>query len=778
MDELWSPLKGNRRRNAGAAAYSMADKRAQVHDRSEKHMVVMSEKKRYGIRRRVAEQMRGQGVAFWQAFQRQFPADQDHVSFPNYKQKLQALGVVLSDEDFRHLWDLCSEQSQTRFFQGSEASSVASTGLSSSIQHADSMHAPESISLTQLAQTVGISSREDLIGSEDQEKEKKMKKKSAIVGQKVADSLKGRQKHLRQALKISDLRQEGKLDYHEFRACLQSAGIIIGDSDCKALVGDNRNEDTGQVDYEAFLSQISENDQIHRRTQHMFRDPTCESGGIGCDDRQSHTDATSDIFAQSTHESANSADDALANRHLAGGAFRDNPPQRAHSVQALQATPWEADPASAWEEKEPGAEKQKREAISLSKISNKLSAKMPELRRALVGDHGICRVSFDSFHEGLHKVGVVLHTADAKALYSRALKVDGTLDFEGLMRDRDGMPPMTSLRPSGVQGYTTSTSPGEGRAKSPQFGKRIEGEHMASRRGWANITKEALEIRDMGGGPMEEKWAMKISQSKVGNPFRLARMFRRYDTEQGKHSKTVLLDEFVQVMMDRCVRSQSAVESPRSKIILTAWLNSNLEVPRGEAIKLSQELDRGDGNINYMDFIRRVKGIKANGLPPTSPESEITPRNDSEIGVEFSQETPPLLQNQPGNIPSDLNGTVVSQASVATNETDKADKLGVVKKSLAFGSSQVECMTFKSCCLLHVLTCFGCRSNREIVGVGSKTWSKIVCGMWHIVSRPLVCERFPLQSVMALPKFCMCVNPLRFHCNPPATYEIQGYNRK
>jgi len=263
---------------------------------------------------------------------------------------------------------------------------------------------------------------------------------------------------------------------------------------------------------------------------------------------------------------------------------------------------------------------------------------------------------------------------------------------------------------------------------------------MASRRGWANITKEALEIRDMGGGPMEEKWAMKISQSKVGNPFRLARMFRKYDTEQGKHSKTVLLDEFVQVMMD-----------------------SNLEVPRGEAIKLSQELDRGDGNINYMDFIRRVKGIKANGLPPTSPESEITPRNDSEIGVEFSQETPPLLQNQPGNIPSDLNGTVVSQASVATNETDKADKLGVVKKSLAFGSSQVECMTFKSCCLLHVLTCFGCRSNREIVGVGSKTWSKIVCGMWHIVSRPLVCERFPLQSVMALPKFCMCVNPLRFH---------------
>ena len=154
-----------------------------------------------------------------------------------------------------------------------------------------------------------------------------------------------------------------------------------------------------------------------------------------------------------------------------------------------------------------------------------------------------------------------------------------------------------------------------------------------------------------------------------------------------------------------------------------------------------------------MDFIRRVKGIKANGLPPTSPESEITPRNDSEIGIEFLQGTPPLLQNQPGNIPSDLNGSVVSQASVATNETDKADKLGVVKKSLAFGSSQVECMMFKSCCLLHVLTCFGCRSNREIVGVGSKTWSKIVCGMWHIVSRPLVCERFPLQSVMALQKF-------------------------
>lgn len=53
-------------------------------------------------------------------------------------------------------------------------------------------------------------------------------------------------------------------------------------------------------------------------------------------------------------------------------------------------------------------------------------------------------------------------------------------------------------------------------------------------------------------------WASKIAHSKIGNPYQLARMFRKYDTEQGRHTSTVLLPEFVQVMMD-----------------------GNLEVPRG-----------------------------------------------------------------------------------------------------------------------------------------------------------------------------------------------------
>ena len=63
---------------------------------------------------------------------------------------------------------------------------------------------------------------------------------------------------------------------------------------------------------------------------------------------------------------------------------------------------------------------------------------------------------------------------------------------------------------------------------------------------------------------MVQNWAEKLALSKVGNPYQLARMFRKYDTEDGKHghTQTVLIDEFVQVMIDghlgvprRCVSS-------------------------------------------------------------------------------------------------------------------------------------------------------------------------------------------------------------------------------
>jgi hypothetical protein len=39
-----------------------------------------------------------------------------------------------------------------------------------------------------------------------------------------------------QALVISDVRQCGSLDYHEFKSCLTSVGIILGDSDCQVLL--------------------------------------------------------------------------------------------------------------------------------------------------------------------------------------------------------------------------------------------------------------------------------------------------------------------------------------------------------------------------------------------------------------------------------------------------------------------------------------------------------------------------------------------------------------
>jgi hypothetical protein len=46
---------------------------------------------------------RSQEACLQQAFSESFRGP-TRVSFPEYKSKLQKLGVVLSEEDFRHLW--------------------------------------------------------------------------------------------------------------------------------------------------------------------------------------------------------------------------------------------------------------------------------------------------------------------------------------------------------------------------------------------------------------------------------------------------------------------------------------------------------------------------------------------------------------------------------------------------------------------------------------------------------------------------------------------------
>lgn len=188
----------------------------------------------------------------------------------------------------------------------------------------------------------------------------------------------------------------------------------------------------------------------------------------------------------------------------------------------------------------------------------------------------------------------MLDAAGAHSLFESAHDGSSGLDLTKVVRDWQSLVPSRSLRPSGVQGYFTSPSNAEAKLDGPlaprhSNGMFLEGGHVtASAQPQSNGTAE-----DTGSAPsrsgesMVERWAARIAESKVGNPYQLAHMFRKYDTEHGKHTKTVLLDEFVQVIMD-----------------------GNLQVPRNEAVKLSQALDRGDGNVNYMDFIHHVRAAK------------------------------------------------------------------------------------------------------------------------------------------------------------------------
>ena len=102
------------------------------------------------------------------------------------------------------------------------------------------------------------------------------------------------------------------------------------------------------------------------------------------------------------------------------------------------------------------------------------------------------------------------------------------------------------------------------------------------------------------GQPRIGFWAEKIAHSKIGNPYQLARMFRKYDTEQGRHTSTVLLPEFVQVMMD-----------------------GNLEVPRGLCPdpKLSRGCIgkvRGSSHAHVLTHVHMLRDSDTQWLAPSA----------------------------------------------------------------------------------------------------------------------------------------------------------------
>lgn len=454
VDGIQSPLKGSR--CIADAGHSLAEKRAAVTDRTAKRNVVHDEIRRHRVRRKVVDDIGGRGVDFRKAFRKQFPSS-GNISYGEYKSNMKALGVVLSDEDFQHLWDLCSTP-VARCLGGSDSSSIASAMSESSAhaRHESDQHLASRISIRRLEETVGITIADAFIGSKDKEKERKCMKKAAMVGQKLANNVKRRQNHLRQALLIADVRQSGILAYDEFKLCLQSAGIILGDSDCQAVLGSSRLDTTGEVNYENFLEQIEIDNRFHRSSQDMFQDKQYAASG---EQQSSENSNMRDVFRTRSpikRDLSPHDEDLLASSDPErkggefsgeGGAHRTrsrSPPWEEHAENLCNDHPATHD----YEDR-----RSKREAISLARISWKMSEKLPELERVLRRVHPL---TFSSFCNGLQEAGVVLDVADANSVFARAVDQDGAVDFSRLGWEGGNRAPTQSLRPSGVQGYSSS----------------------------------------------------------------------------------------------------------------------------------------------------------------------------------------------------------------------------------------------------------------------------------------------------------------------------------
>jgi len=454
VDVIQSPLKGSR--CVTDTGPSLAEKRAAVTDRTAKRNVVQDEIRRHRVRRRVVDEISGRGMDFRKAFRKQFPSSGD-ISYNEYKSNMKALGVVLSDEDFEHLWDLCSSP-VVRHLGGSDSFSIApAMGESSAhARHEPAQHLASRLSIGRLEETIGITIADAFIGSKDKEKERKCMKKAAMVGQKLANNLKRRKHHLRQALLIADVRQAGILAYDEFKSCLQAAGIILGDSDCQAVLGSSRLDTTGEVNYENFLAQLEIDNRFHRSTQDMFQDKKYSAAGEQQNSENNNIHENFRIRSPIKRDLSPHDEDlqACSARERQGGepggegeATRPrsrSPPWEEHAENFCVDHPALHD----YEDR-----RSKREAISLARITWKMSEKLPELERELRRVHPI---TFRAFCNGLQEAGIVLDASDASSVFARAVDQDGALDFSRLGWEGGNRAPTHSLRPSGVQGYSSS----------------------------------------------------------------------------------------------------------------------------------------------------------------------------------------------------------------------------------------------------------------------------------------------------------------------------------
>ena len=456
VDELQSPLKGSRR--SALKEPSLAEKRASVTDRTAKRNVVQDEMRRHRVRRRVVDEIGGRGVAFRRAFSKQFPRS-GSISFDEYKTNMQSLGVVLSDEDFRHLWDLCSAPAPQ--LGESDCSSVASASVETGQvdqQHQLKSRSDSYLSISRLAETVGITVADAFIGSKDKEKERKGMKKAAMVGQKLANDLKRRKNSLRQAMLISDVRQAGVLSYDDFKSCLHAAGIILGDSDCHAVVGSSRLDTTGDVNYKLFLQQLEVDSCFHRSTQDMFQDKQyAASAG-------QHNSEGDDIRDALRFRSPIKREPSPHDENTHGHRTREGRGEISGEGEARtrsRSPPWEEHTESLLVNDHPALHdyedrRSKREAISQARISWKITERLPEVRRLL---GGVQPVSFESFYEGLQDAGIMLDVADARGAFARALDEGGAIDLSRLGWEGGDTAPTHTLRPSGVQGHSSSPPP-------------------------------------------------------------------------------------------------------------------------------------------------------------------------------------------------------------------------------------------------------------------------------------------------------------------------------
>eukprot|EP00961_Rhodomonas_salina_P224753 3038339-Rhodomonas_salina.2 len=400
-----------------------------------------------------------------------YGAETPHLlNYNEYQQCMKNIGALLSEEDLGHLWDTCQRQP-----------------LGASINSDGSV-----LSFEQLAGALGTRAGEPPIVADAAVDKTLLKEKTAsLAREKLIRQFREKKNQLTNSFLISDERGTGTIGLGDFKSCLRSAGLLLGEEDCQAVLEACDAGNSTGVNYNKLLSSVveSEPETIERivSTPASRRLRAATTPALNRDPETPQTAGPIPPYHTDDHVH----DGHTATRSVASQLERESQPNQEQDDDA---------------------------------IGQSLQEQLPELKRMVGQKSGKAEtdapVSIWELKTKMAELGVHVDGEDLRNLYEKArVDLQGRIDCDLLMTN--------TAKWNEVPGVISSVFEAE----------EVDNPGRRSHPFTPKVPRDPADV---------SRLVEKIASSRIGNPYKLRTMFSKYD-EFPRHNKCSA-EEFVQVV--------------------------------------------------------------------------------------------------------------------------------------------------------------------------------------------------------------------------------------